>query len=247
MLNTALNAARGSESGVGAAEMAAAGLSGPPGILDGRGGVIKIMGGGDPASVAKELGTHWEFRDTVLKPYSSCRFTHGPVDVLRASDLDPAVIEHLEIATFRTSCDVSDRPDPRNEFDAILSHQLAAALALLRRPILPATYRALDGTARDLAARVSVRHDPSLDAQYPARWPHRLTVSLKDGSIRVLLSDQPPAADRAAARAKFLALASPVLGAERAGAVAAMVAVLEILPDTSGLTRLLRPNRASAA
>jgi 2-methylcitrate dehydratase PrpD len=247
MLNTALNAARGSESGVGAAEMAAAGLSGPPGILDGRWGVIKIMGGGDPASVAKDLGTHWEFRDTVLKPYSSCRFTHGPVDVLRASGLDPAAIEHLEIATFRTSCDVSDRPDPRNEFDAILSHQLAAALALLRRPILPATYRALDGTARDLAARVSVRHDPSLDAQYPARWPHRLTVSLKDGSIRVLLSDQPPAAGRAAARAKFLALASPVLGAERAGAVAAMVAVLEILPDTSGLTRLLRPDRAAAA
>jgi 2-methylcitrate dehydratase PrpD len=247
MLDTALNGARGAESGVGAAEMAAAGLSGPPGILDGKWGVIKIMGGGDPASLAKDLGTHWEFRDTVLKPYSSCRFTHGPVDILRASGLDPATIERLEIATFRTSCDVSDRPDPQSEFDAILSHQLAAALALLRRPILPATYRALDRTARDLAARISVRHDPSLDAQYPARWPHRLTVSLKDGSTRTLVSDQPPAADRAAARTKFLALASPVLGEERAGAVAAMVAALETMPDTRGLARLLRPDLAEAA
>jgi 2-methylcitrate dehydratase PrpD len=247
MLDTALNGARGAESGVGAAEMATAGLSGPPGILDGKWGVIKIMGGDDPASLAKDLGTHWEFRDTVLKPYSSCRFTHGPVDILRASGLDPATIERLEIATFRTSCDVSDRPDPQSEFDAILSHQLAAALALLRRPILPATYRALDRTARDLAARISVRHDPSLDAQYPARWPHRLTVSLKDGSTRTLVSDQPPAADRAAARTKFLALASPVLGEERAGAVAAMVAALETMPDTRGLARLLRPDLAEAA
>lgn len=247
MLNTALNAARGSESGVAAAELAAAGLSGPPGILDGRWGVIKVMGGGDPASVAKDLGAHWEFRDTVLKPYSSCRFTHGPVEVLRASGLDPAAIERLEIATFRTSCDVSDRPDPQSEFDAILSHQLAAALALLRRPILPASYRALDRTARDLAARISVRHDGSLDAQYPARWPHRLTISLKDGSTRVLLSDQPPAADRATARAKFLALASPVLGDECAGDVAAMVAAVESLVDITGLVRLLRPDRAAAA
>jgi 2-methylcitrate dehydratase PrpD len=247
MLNTALNGARGSESGVAAAEMAAAGLSGPPGILDGQWGVIKIMGGADPATVVKDLGTYWEFHDTVLKPYSSCRFTHGPVDILRASGLDPTAIERVEIATFRTSCDVSDRPDPQSEFDAILSHQLAAALALLQRPILPATYRVLDRTTRDLAARISVRHDPSLDAQYPALWPHRLTISLKDGSTRVLRSDHPPGADRAAARAKFLALASPVLGDERALAVAAMVAKLELLADTRGLARLLRPELADAA
>jgi 2-methylcitrate dehydratase PrpD len=247
MLNTALNGARGSEAGVAAAEMAAAGLSGPAGILDGRWGVLKVMGASDPASVARDLGVHWEFRDTVLKPYSSCRFTHGPVEVLRASGLDPAAIEHLEIATFRTSCDVSDRPDPQSEFDAILSHQLAASLALLRRPILPATYRALDRSARDLAARITVRHDPSLDPDYPARWPHRLTVSLKDGSTRVLLSDQPPAADRATARAKFLALASPVLGDERAGDIAALVVALETVADIRGLARLLRPDLAAAA
>jgi hypothetical protein len=38
-----------------------------------------------------------------------------------------------------------------------------------------------------------------------------------------------------------------VLGEERAGAVAAMVAVLEILADTSVLARLLRPDLAAAA
>jgi hypothetical protein len=38
-----------------------------------------------------------------------------------------------------------------------------------------------------------------------------------------------------------------VLGEERAGAVAAMVAALETMPDTRGLARLLRPDLAEAA
>jgi 2-methylcitrate dehydratase PrpD len=247
MLDTALNGARGAELGVAAAAMAAAGLSGPPGILDGRWGVLRIMHGGDPAIVTRDLGRRWEFRDMVLKPYASCRFTHGPVQMLRACGLDPARIARVEIATFRTSCEVSDRPNPQSESDAILSHQLAAALALLRRPILPATYHALDGAVRDLAAKIGVRHDPSLDAQYPARWPHRVTVEMTDGSIATLVSDRPPAADREAAREKLFALATPVLGEERAGELAAMVDALETLPDTRGLARLLRPALADAA
>ena len=246
LLDTALNGARGAEQGVASAGMAALGLSGPPGILDGRWGVVRVMGG-DPSAIANDLGVHWEFRDTVLKPYASCRFTHGPVQALSASGIDPASIASVEIATFRTSCEVSDRPDPGNATDEILSHQLGAALALLRRPILPATYQALDKTARDLAARVSVRHDPSLDAAYPASWPHRITIELADGSRRVLVSDQPPAADHASARAKFRALAAPVLGSEQAENLAAIVDRLELLSDTRLLARLFRPELLHAA
>jgi 2-methylcitrate dehydratase PrpD len=247
LLDTALNGARGAELGVVAAEMAAAGLTGPPGILDGRWGLVRLVGGGDPAALTAGLGEAWEFRSTVIKPYASCRFTHGPVQALRASGLDPADVTGVEIATFRTSCEVSDRPDPQSATEAVLSHQVAAALALFGRPILPETYLALDNGVRDLAARVRVRHDPSLDAAYPARWPHRITVDLADGSRRVLLSEQPPAATGAAVGEKFLALASPVLGRRRAAALTAATAALERLPEVRRLAALLAPACEQAA
>ncbi|MSP89206.1 MAG: hypothetical protein EXQ92_10415 [Alphaproteobacteria bacterium] len=247
MLDSALNGARGAELGVAAAEMAASGVSGPAGVLDGRWGLVRIMAGGTADALTADLGRRWEFAATALKPYASCRFTHGPVAALRAAKLDHRQVEAVEIATFRASVDVSDRPDPQTRTELILSHQLAAALALLGRPVLPRDLDAIDDTTRELAARVRVRHDPDLDAKLPRFWPHRITVSLRNGDRVVLDSDNPPAASSAEAQDKFRALASPVFGAERAKEIAAMVDRLETLPDLTPLLRLLRPGLAEAA
>src|SRR5262249_47609190 len=113
MLDSALNAARGAELGVAAAEMAAGGASGPPGRPDGRWGLLRVMAGGDREGLTSDLDRHWEFRSLVLKPFASCRFTHGPVGALKAAQLDHRQVEAVEIATFRVSVDVSDRPEPR--------------------------------------------------------------------------------------------------------------------------------------
>jgi len=247
MLDTALNGARGAELGVTAAAFAASGAAGPRGVLDGRWGILKVMRGGPAASVTADLGERWEFADTKLKPYASCRFTHGPVAALRAARLDPQSIASVEIVTFRASVEVSDRPQPRDRMEAILSHQLAAALALLDRPILPRELEAPDATVRALAARVHVRHDPALDAAYPDRWPHRIIVSMQTGERVVLTSDYPPAADGALIRGKFRALATPVLGGVNVDAIIGVIHDLEHQPDVQALLRLLRHEWAEAA
>jgi 2-methylcitrate dehydratase PrpD len=247
MLDSALNAARGAELGVAAAEMAAVGLSGPPGVLDGRWGLLRVMAGGDSEKLTADLNSHWEFRSLVLKPFASCRFTHGPVATLQAAQIDHREVEAVEIAAFRVSVDVSDRPAPWNRSETILSHQLAAALALLGRTIVPSDLEAPGDETRALAARVRVVHDPALDAAYPARWPHRLTVRLRNGERLVLHSDHPPAADAAQARAKFRTLASPVLGAGAASEIMAAIDTLETQADLRPLLRSLRQGLAEAA
>jgi 2-methylcitrate dehydratase PrpD len=247
MLDSALNGARGAELGVAAAEMAAGGVSGPRGVLDGRLGLLRVMSGSAVDALTADLGRRWEFAATALKPYASCRFTHGPVAALRAAKLDHRQVDAIEIVTFRASVDVADRPNPQTRTEAILSHQLAAALALLGRPILPRDLDTIDDSARTLAARVRVRHDPELDSQYPGRWPHRIAVLLRDGSRVTLESVTPPVADSAQARAKFKALAGPVLGPARADQVVAVVDRLETLPDLASLLQLLRPGLAEAA
>jgi 2-methylcitrate dehydratase PrpD len=241
MLDTALNGARGAETGVAAAAFAAAGTGGPRGVLDGRFGVIALMRGGAAESVTMDLGERWHFADTTIKPYASCRYTHGPVAALLAARLDPQRITDVEIAAFDVSVQVSNRPQPRDRMEAILSHQLAAALALLGRPIVPAAFEAPDAAVRALAARVRVRHDPALDATYPERWPHRIVVTLDDGSRVQLDSERPPAADTATVRAKFRALAAPVLGHVRAEAVIAAVDDLYRAADVQALCAQLRP------
>lgn len=247
MLDTALNGARGAELGVMAVEIAAAGLAGPRGVLDGQWGVLRVMAGTSPERLTDGLGTRWEFADTALKPFASCRFTHGPVAALRDAKLDPVQVKSIEISTFRQSIDVSDRPAPRSRAEAILSHQLAAAMALLGREILPRDFDTLDDRTRALAGRVRVRHDPALDREYPASWPHRIVVILDGGKRVTLDSARPPRADSQRIRAKFRALAAPILGARRVDEVVAMVDGLEYLPVVQPLLRLLHPEFAEAA
>ncbi len=247
MFDTALNGARGAELGVAAVDMASAGLAGPRGILDGQWGLLRVMAGGAAERLTEGLGSRWEFADTSLKPFASCRFTHGPVAALRAARLDHRQVRAVEIATFRQSIDVSDRPRPRNRAEAILSQQAAAAMVLLGKPVLPRDFDELDDQVRRLAERVHVRHDPALDREYPGRWPHRIVVTLDSGKRVKLDSEFPPQADAALTRAKFRALAGPVLGARPADELAAVVDRLEQLPALDPLLRLLRPGLAEAA
>jgi 2-methylcitrate dehydratase PrpD len=244
MLDSALNGARGAELGVTAAALAAQGVGGPLGVLDGRYGMLRVMQGGSASILTDDLGRRWEFADTQLKPFASCRFTHGPIAALRAAKLDAQRVDSVEIATFRASVDVSDRPDPRDRLGAILSHQLSAALALLERPIMPRELQTPDPVVRDLAQRVRVRHDPALDAAYPAHWPHRIAVTMKTGEVIRLASDAPPPIDREALVAKFRALASPRFGSAGADAIIASIDGLEGLVDLEPLLQRLQTEAA---
>jgi 2-methylcitrate dehydratase PrpD len=241
MLDTALNGARGAELGLAAAELAAVGLSGPHAILDGAWGVLKVMNGSEPERLTQGLGERWELADTSLKPFASCRFTHGPVQAIRQARIDAEAVQAVEIATFRESVEVSDRPLLRNRAEAILSHQAAAAMAFLGLPMLPADFETVGAPVRELAKRIRVRHDPALDRDYPETWPHRITVTLRAGGAVTLKSDHPPQADAELTRSKFRALAAPVLGAEAADQVIALVDGLESLSNLRPLMAPMQP------
>jgi 2-methylcitrate dehydratase PrpD len=158
-------------------------------------------------------------------------------------------VESIEIATFRQSIEVSDRPQIRTRSDAVLSHQYAVALALTRDRI---TLDDLDESARGredvraLCSRVRVIHDPKLEEQYPACWPHRLTVHCAGNRTFCAESTFPPGGPQAplseeAVAVKFESLAVPVLGAKAAHQVREAVAVLESALDLKALVRLLAP------
>jgi len=255
MADTSLDGARAAQTGVIAADLRAHGLAGPHAILDGRWGFCRVMAPhADLDRLDAGLGGAYEFAATALKPFPTCRFTHGPAEVLlrlRAeARIDGPAVEAVTIATFKQSIEVADKPTVRSRFDAILSHQWTAALALGRGRVgltdLDAASLA-DPALQALAARVRVVPDESLE-QYPGRWPHRVTVVLRDGRRLAARSDYPPGgADHPlspdAVEAKFRSLAAPVLGAAGAERLLASVRELDTVPDVRSLAPLLGPAR----
>lgn len=72
--------------GVVAAELAAAGVTGPPTVLEGRFGFFQafLHGRFDPAAVTDRLGEDWAGPGTFFKPYPANHFTHAGIDAARA-------------------------------------------------------------------------------------------------------------------------------------------------------------------
>jgi 2-methylcitrate dehydratase PrpD len=198
--DSALNGAHAALAGVMAADLAAVGLSGAEGVLDGKFGLGTIAtAGADFPAALRGLGETYLFRQTAIKPYPTCRFTHGPLTVLdelqRTHGFTARDVAGIDIATFHQSIEVSDKPEIKSRSDALLSHQMSAALLVQHGAI---DLGMLDGgayaktEAADLASRVRVIHDSQLESQYPANWPHRITVHLRDGSNLEGLSPNPP-------------------------------------------------------
>ncbi len=260
MSDSALNGARAAFTGVEAAELAAAGLSGPPGILDGRWGFLAVMApNGDPERLLVGLGEEYLLREVSLKPYPACRFTHGPVHALLAlrerENLGAETVEAVEITTFQQSVEVSDKPRPASVSEAILSHQYAAALALLKGVPRLEHYR--PGVVEDpavgaLTARVRVTCDPALDAHYPWRWPHRVVVRCRDGRTFSEHSSFPPGGPASPLPPRQVAdkcqgLLGTALGPAAADRVYAQLQALERAGDVRTVTGDLAPRAGDAA
>ena len=258
--DSALNGAHAALAGVLSAELAAAGLAGPSGVLDGKFGLGTItVPGADFLNALRGLGCDYLFADTAIKPLPTCRFTHGPLQVLARLQREHAFaaldVERIEITTFRRSIEVSDRPHVASRSEALLSHQTCAALLLICGTIDLAildrgAYR--EASVRDLAARISVVHSEELEVQYPAAWPHRIGVLTRDGRMLQGFSRNPPGAasdpiPRAAVEAKFHANASDILGAARAASLLKAVRSLSASPDVSSIAPLLQPERRDAS
>ena len=258
MSDSALNGARAAQAGVMGALLAAEGLPGPAGILTGPWGVCRVLSrGSQPERLVDGLGRTWDFAETALKAYPTCRFTHGPIAALlalrRRHDIDPESVDHVEIFGFRQSIEVSDRPKVESRFDALMSHQFAAAAALAQGRVgmesLETPVRT-DPLVRRLMARVRVRHDASLDAAIPARWPHCVRVTLGDGSILEAESPNPPGAAGTpitpeVLETKFRDLAGPVLGIDATERVRRAVSSLAQADDVTDVGRFLRSGESS--
>jgi 2-methylcitrate dehydratase PrpD len=227
--------------GLLAAELAAAGFSGPASILEGRNGIFRsFLDDPDPepalAEAFADLGDRWSCVNLQFKRYPCAHVIHPYLDLalflLRAHHVDAAQITSVR-------CDVApwcvpivlepieSKRAPSGEYQARASLPYALATALADGSVGPATFE--DDALRRaevlrLAAAVDYREDESLSASFQAR----LSLRLSSGEVlEADTGDLPSRDEPSLLRAKFdanLGIGAPGCAADDLWAAATSLA-----------------------
>jgi len=253
--------------GVAAAEAARAGLTGPPTVLEGRFGFLQALLGdrADLDAVTSELGGRWELLGVHFKPYPANHFTHAIIDSaleLRAGGVRPSDVESVVVeAPAPVLHTIAEPPEqkaaPPTGYAAKFSGPFTFALALAGGGGLGLSLDDFeDARVRDpellaLAASVTCRSSPEVDALFPAALPAIVHARLRDGrelAARVLTNrggpERPLSADELAV--KFRINASRALDADGVARLDAELDRLLELPDVGSLMALTRATRDAA-
>lgn len=239
-----LHAGRAAEAGLTAAIWAEAGMTARPDILEHRLGFAATQAGGVPAEDVRWQGH--ELDRNLFKYHAACFGTHGTLEAvgaLRREGLRPDQVRAIRLKVDAGADAMCNIQAPRTGLEAKFSLRFNAALALHGADTSDsATYADATTQRPDLEASRAL----TMVGLAPPDWPEdvtEVTVETLDGRTLVRRHDisLPPgglAAQGPRLHAKFLVLATPVIGSERAEALAAAIGRIELADNLSELLAL---------
>ncbi|WP_343676741.1 MmgE/PrpD family protein [Paraburkholderia heleia] len=131
----------------------------------------------------RPLGEAQHICNAYYKLYCCCRHIHPPLEAfLRLIDqyaIDADAIETIEVETYSGALRILNKTNPISLIDIQYSIPYCLALAALkgREALLPLTIGALGlESVTALAKKVSLKIDPGMDRQFPAKTLARVTV-----------------------------------------------------------------------
>lgn len=198
-----LHAGWAAHSGIHAAELAAAGASGPASVLEGRFGVMAAFGGAAPPIETADLGDRWEFERVALKAYPMCHWSHAAVGALGqliADGLEADDVGELEatvpVEAVPLVLEPTDRKRaPTTPYEAKFSLPFCLAETLVHGSVELGSFtpeRISDPATLRLAERVEGRAWPAGGA--PSRFAGAVRVRTAAGAELEAALDHPPGA-----------------------------------------------------
>ena len=238
-----MHAGRAAEAGVTAALAAAEGVTGSLDIMEGEAGFGRAMGNGpDWERALATLGEDFHITRMTFKNHACCGHAFAAIDGALALKARMGVaageIARVRIGGYRATLEVAGIADPATAAEARFSTPYLVATALTHGSVRLAAFepaRLEDAATRALMRRVEVALDPELDAAFPAQRAARVAIESRDGRsgehLQPTRKGDPdmPLSD-AELEHKYLELASPVLGEERARRLLARLWRLESEP-----------------
>ncbi|MFL6117948.1 MAG: MmgE/PrpD family protein [Catenulispora sp.] len=183
--------------GVAAAQLAGAGLTASPTVLEGRFGFLRAFCGpdADVEVVGAGLGELWHTDAVHIKPYPCNHFTHCGIDAaleLRARGVRPEDVRELRLGVpapvLRTIAEPpAGKARPATGYAGAFSGPYTVAAALFGGGDLGLGAEDFTDAAvarpevLALAAKVVCQADPECTAVFPDQFPARLSALLADG------------------------------------------------------------------
>ena len=240
-----LHAGQAAERGLLAARLACRGYTAGRNAVDGSQGLVQAAGNGrlDMARI-EEWGDGWATKQALFKHHAACHCTHAGIEATRsllANGVNAGEVERITVTVNPSIMDMCGIPEPATGLEAKFSLRGTQALLLagadttapssfedgpINRPDVRALMEKVaietDDTLGDLATRVEVLtpggvHHAGGDVSRPAT------------NIRVQGQQL---------RAKFDALATPILGGTGATVLAERLTDLTAVPDIGDLLAL---------
>ena len=249
-----MHAGRAAEAGVRMAQLAARGFTAPPSAIDGRFGLLEVIGGGTAATepLAADLGGRWAIEHVYVKLHPCCAWIQAAVQQLLVMR-GPRPLRLAEVRAVRIGVSAYARAQngtvaPVDTFGAQFSIPYCCALALMGDPSDPAMYAAEaidDPDRRALARRIEIVVDPEMDAAYPRHYGARVELSLASGAQQTsaMLDPHGMPADPCTPHEvleKFSRLAGRTKTPAGVAQLVATVRNARELPDMHALSALLR-------
>lgn len=237
--------------------LARAGVVGAARPLDGRYGLlVGYSNAPRPELLVEGLGERWTLEETAIKPYPSCRLTHGAVDAVLALRAAAGAGEAvaLDVRLSPKAFDIvgerlAHKVHAGTVVDAQFSVYFQTAVAWLDGRVDWASYGKIsDARVQAMAERVRA----SVDEAMPLAGAEVALTVAGGASTRVVRVEQPLGEPERPVpwdvlEAKFRGLATPVLGPSRAAALVHGIGTVERETSMTRWARLLRPPRASRA
>jgi 2-methylcitrate dehydratase len=236
---------------VASTRLAAAGFTGPLAVLEGLG--VREMdlspGTGSARRVSmKRFPVQYTLQSPVEAALRLRESLGGRVD-----GIESIAVEMHADACLRTADPAKFVPANRETADHSLP--CCVAMALADGALTPAQFESGRWRAADVQAimtKLTCEPSAELEERFAKGRPARLSARMKDGARHTILVEAPlgdaarPMNDEQL-RSKFLAQASPVLGAVRAEQAADAAMALEKIDDVNSLCTLLAVSKQAAA
>ncbi len=240
------HAGKAAQNGVLAALLAERGFDSTQEIIEGRRGFCRIYSdSAAPERLTAGLGESWLIETNGHKPYACGVVLHPLIDAVIAirsrEPIDPAAVSEISLRVHPIVLSITDVIEPATGLQSKFSAAHSAAVALVDGAAGIAQYSdakasdsmvaALRGKTR-ITADATLRSDEAHATIVVGAKRHEVHVRHASGTAANPMSDD-------AIAAKFLANATPSIGAERAQKVAALVWTLERPRDVRDLIALL--------
>jgi 2-methylcitrate dehydratase PrpD len=202
------------------------------------------------------LGRQYEILNLYFKPYAACRWAQpaiaGCLKLMRENRLKPGDLARVKVRTFAAAAALTRHP-PANTEEAQYNLAFPVAAALIDGALGPAQVlppRLFDQDILDLAGRLEVEVAEEFEDRFPAKALAAVEITTRDGkrydSGAVEARWEPPNTlpTDTELKEKFIWLAGPVLGQDRADQLLKLIWQLEKAPDARQLITLSVIDRA---